>query len=158
MIAVAEKNDGEQVVALTAKTQVFSQEEVDCVRELWQEYIDKGPEVSGYNFLVYRQDGKVLSYSCYGPSSLTDATYDLYWIATDPQAHGKGVGQAVLQATEKAIADLGGRLIVVETSGKAMYAPARRFYAAAGYQLAAIIKDYYKAGDDKVMYTKYLNR
>ncbi|MDD5468108.1 MAG: GNAT family N-acetyltransferase [Anaerolineales bacterium] len=158
MIAVAEKNDGEQVVALTAKASVFSQEEIDCVRELWQEYIEKGADTSGYHFLVYRQDGQVLGYACYGVHALTDATYDLYWIAVDPDQHGQGVGRAVIQATEQAIKEKGGRLIVVETSGKEAYSPARRFYAAAGYGLAAIIKDFYTDGDDLVMYTKHLRR
>ncbi|HKV71519.1 MAG TPA: hypothetical protein VJN62_09745, partial [Gemmatimonadales bacterium] len=48
------------------------------------------------------------------------------------------------------------RLVVVETSSRADYAPTRRFYEARGYTRTAVIPEYYAPGDDLVIYLKDL--
>jgi ribosomal protein S18 acetylase RimI-like enzyme len=48
------------------------------------------------------------------------------------------------------------RLLVVETSSRADYAPTRRFYQKRGYEQAAQLRDYYARGDDRVVLTKHL--
>jgi len=35
-------------------------------------------------------EGKLGGYICYGPTPMTDGTYDLYWIASDPRVRGQG--------------------------------------------------------------------
>jgi hypothetical protein len=57
---------------------------------------------------------------------------------------------------EGRIAERGGRLAVVETSGRPVYDPTRGFYLNMGYREAARIADFYAAGDAKVVYTKAL--
>ena len=84
MIATPKETDGDQIHFITANAGVFSQEEVECVDELWQEYLAQGAEKSGYYWLVERNDeGRLLGYSCYGPRALTSGTFDLFWIAVD---------------------------------------------------------------------------
>jgi D-alanine-D-alanine ligase len=156
MISVPTARDGEQIHTITYSTNVFNQEEMGCVDELWQEYQAHGPEGSGYYFLVEKEDRHVLGFTCYGPRSLTSGTYDLYWIAVDPTARRGGVGRKLLAATEEAIRLLGGRLMVLETSGMPAYVPTRNFYLSTGYTLEATIKDFYKEGDDLVIFTKHL--
>jgi ribosomal protein S18 acetylase RimI-like enzyme len=156
MINIASKEDGPQIHMINASIPIFSQEEVECVDELWQEYLEKGPEKSGYYFIVEKEAGQVLGYACYGPHALTDRTYDLYWIAVNPVVRRSGVGRTLLRASEDAVRRLGGRLLIVETSGRADYAPTRAFYIATGYTLEAILKDYYKDGDDLVIFTMRL--
>ena len=156
MISIAVERDGQQIQSITANTSVFSREEVDCVAELWEEYRQHGAEVSGYYFVVECEDGHVRGYACYGPRSLTEGTYDLFWIAVDPECRRAGVGRMLLEWVEKDIQQMGGRLIVVETSGLEKYAPTRRFYLATGYLLEATLKDFYKDGDDLVIFTKHL--
>lgn len=157
MIAVPNKEDGAQIHAINANARVFSQEEVDCVDEMWQEHLAQGPEHTGYYWLVERDDdGHLLGYSCYGPRALTSGTYDLYWIAVDSTRHRGGVGRRLLAATEEAVRKLGGRLLFVETSGLPKYEPTRNFYLGTGYTLEATIKDFYAAGDDLVIFTKHL--
>ncbi len=156
MIATAAKDDGPQIHTVNANTSVFSQEEVECVDELWEEYLTQGPERSGYYFIVEKENEQVLGYACYGPRALTDRTYDLYWIAVSPNARRGGVGRSLLRATEEAVRKLGGRLLIVETSGLPKYEPTRGFYLATGYKLEATLKDFYRDGDDLVIFTKRL--
>ena len=156
MIMVPSDKDGAQIHAITTNTTVFSQEEMECVDELWEEYQAQGPERSGYYFLVEKENERVLGYACYGPRSLTSGTYDLYWIAVDPTARRGGVGRKLLVASEKAVRKLGGRLLVLETSGLPTYEPTRNFYFATGYKLEATLKDFYSEGDDLVIFTKHL--
>ena len=156
MISVPNDQDGAQIHAISTNTSVFSPEEVECVDELWDEYLAQGPERSGYYFLVEKEDEHVLGYACYGPRSLTSGTFDLYWIAVDPNARRGGVGRKLLAASEDAVRKLGGRLLVLETSGLPTYVPTRNFYLATGYTLEATLKDFYSQGDDLVVFTKHL--
>jgi phosphoribosylaminoimidazole-succinocarboxamide synthase len=57
--------------------------------ELFDGYL-RDPKVSGYNFLSAQRDGRVVGYACYGPTALTEGTYDLYWIVAEASAHGAG--------------------------------------------------------------------
>lgn len=156
MISTAKPVDGDGILRITATAGVFSKEEVDCVAELWDEYLRNGSEKTGYFFIVMKEEGNVLGYACYGPRALTDSTYDLYWIAADRNVKRRGVGRALMEQSEKDMVALGGRLLVVETSGKAEYAPTRAFYEGIGYNKEAVIADFYANGDDLVVYTKKL--
>ena len=156
MISIPNEKDGLLIHAINTNTTVFNQEEVECVDELWDEYQSLGSEKSGYYFLVEKEDEHVLGYACYGPRALTDRTYDLYWIAVNPDARRGGVGRKLLVATEDATRNLGGRLLIVETSGLLKYEATRAFYLATGYLLEATLKDFYSDGDDLVIFTKRL--
>jgi ribosomal protein S18 acetylase RimI-like enzyme len=156
MITPAEPRDGPDILAISAGVEVFNEEEVQTVDELWQDSLNRGAQASGYYFLVDREGEHVLGYACYGPRALTEGTYDLYWIAVDKRQHGKGVGKALIRAVEKEVRQMGGRLIVVETSGLDKYTPTRSFYESTGYTLEARLVDFYRDGDDLVIYTKHL--
>ena len=67
MITSAAEIDGPQIHTINISTGVFSQEEVQCVDELWVEYQTLGSERSGYYFLVDKDNDRVLGYSCFGP-------------------------------------------------------------------------------------------
>ncbi len=148
--------DGSQIMTISSNVEVFEPEEVLVVEELWNEYLTKGPEKSGYDFIVLREDGKVCGFACFGPRAMTEGTYDLYWIAIDKCLHGHGMGKALICQVEDEIRRTGGRLVVAETSGQEQYLPTRKFYLSAGYQNEAILRDFYKPGDDLVIYTKRL--
>ncbi len=154
MIAKALKADGTQVQEITAKAGVFNQEEVDCVREIWDDYVNLGAEECGYNFIVERNGDQVLGFACYGPRDLTDGVFDLYWIAVHPDARRDGVGKRLLTASEEAVRALGGRMLIAETSGTPLYEPTRKFYLGMGYSAEAVIKDFYSDGDDLAIFVK----
>jgi ribosomal protein S18 acetylase RimI-like enzyme len=156
MIIPAVATDGLQIQDITARAGVFSAEEVECVRVLWEEYLNDGPEVCGYNFIVERDGEQVLGFACYGPRDLTEGVFDLYWVAVDPAARRGGVGHRLLQASEEAAHAAGGRMLIAETSGTAAYAATRAFYVRMGYTAEAVIKDFYSPGDDLFIFIKRL--
>ncbi|NWG35444.1 MAG: GNAT family N-acetyltransferase [Chloroflexi bacterium] len=154
MISTATAADKAQIADITARAGVFSQEEIDAVPAMFDEYLRYGAEASGYHFIIYREGEQLLGYAIYGYRDLTDGVYDLYWIAVDPHARRKGVGRKLLQACEEAVRKIGGRLIIAETSGTEEYAPTREFYLRTGFVNEATIKDFYKPGDDLKIFVK----
>jgi len=156
MIEAPQSKDGTVIIKVAVSTGFFSQEEVDCVAELWNEYLQKGADKSGYHFLIDHENGKLRGFACFGPRALTEGAYDLFWIAVDKDCQRQGVGKALMDEAEKEIKHLGGRLVIVETSGKPKYGPTRKFYHSAGYTHEATLKDFYHEGDDLVIFTKKL--
>jgi len=61
-----------------------------------------------------------------------------------------------LQFVEEDLRKRNARLLVIETSSMETYGNTVRFYEKAGYQLASVIKEFYKPGDDKLTFIKYL--
>ncbi|MEW6286866.1 MAG: GNAT family N-acetyltransferase [Chloroflexota bacterium] len=156
MISTASEADKAQIADITARAGVFSQEEIDSVPAMFDEYLKYGADASGYHFIVYREGEQVLGYAIYGYRDLTDGVYDLYWIAVDPNARRKGVGRKLLTACEEAVRSEGGRMLIAETSGTAEYASTREFYLRTGFVNEASIRDFYKPGDDLNIFVKRL--
>ena len=154
MIIAAMETDGPQIRDIAARVGVFSQEEVECVADLWEDYLNVGPVVGGYNFIVDREEDRVLGFACYGPRDLTSGVFDLYWIAVDSNTHRNGIGRRLLNATEAAVCQADGRMLIAETSGTPDYEPTRNFYLGMGYTLEATIKDFYSEGDDLAIFVK----
>jgi ribosomal protein S18 acetylase RimI-like enzyme len=137
----------------------FTPEEVATALELIDEWLELG-EHSGYLTYVLEtqseESTEVLGYVCFGPTPLTESTYDLYWIAVDKSKHRGGVGKKLMKFTEEEIARRGGRLLLIETSSQETYGGTIQFYERTGYELVGKIKEYYKPGDDKLIFVKRL--
>jgi ribosomal protein S18 acetylase RimI-like enzyme len=138
---------------LVASTGVFYREERAIARELLEERLRRGAR-SGYLFFFAEREGELVGYCAWGQVPLTRASYDLYWIAVAPSCQGQGIGRALLERTERAVAARGGGGLYIETSSRTVYAPTRRFYRGAGYAQAAKLRDFYAPGDDKVVFRK----
>ena len=87
---------------------------------------------------------------------MTDRTWYLYWIAVDKQVQAKGTGGVLLRHAEDQIRCEKGRLLLVETSSLPHYELTRRFYAKQGYEVTAVVGDFYSDGDDLVIFRKRL--
>ncbi|HLM43343.1 MAG TPA: GNAT family N-acetyltransferase [Myxococcaceae bacterium] len=114
------------------------------------------PNNADYRIQVADKDGQIVGYVCYGPTPMTEGTYDLYWIASDPEVRGQGVGASLISGMEGDLRRLKARLIRVETSATEAYGPTRGFYASMKYMEEARIRDFYKVGDDLIMLSKRL--
>jgi GNAT superfamily N-acetyltransferase len=99
-------------------------------------------------------DGRGLAYAA--PEQLTDGTWNLLLLAVDPAQQGQGLGRRLVTAVEERLRAIGARLLLIETSGQPGFAGQRRFYTRLGYRREARIRDYYRPGDDKVIFTKTL--
>ncbi|MDQ3262933.1 MAG: GNAT family N-acetyltransferase [Myxococcota bacterium] len=136
---------------LLGRIETFSPEEVQCALEL----IDAGIAGSAdYQVVVATKDGQVVGYICYGPTPMTEGTFDLYWIASDPQVRGQGVGAALVAAMEGDIRRHNGRVIRVETSAMEAYGPTRGFYSGMKYVEECRFKDFYRQGEDLIILSK----
>lgn len=151
-----ERSDLGPLRRILEATKVFRPDEIEVAIELMELALDD-PEQEDYELFSHVDDaGRVQGYYCFGATPMTEGTFDLYWIATDPAHHGQGIGSRLLEHCENRIRGKGGRLIVVETSSQPSYDPTRRFYAERGYTEEARIRGYYKTGDDLVIFTKHL--
>jgi GNAT superfamily N-acetyltransferase len=135
---------------------VFNAEEVATVDELFQGYL-RDPQASGYNFLSCKDGAELLGFACWGPTALSKGATDLYWICTAQNAHGRGVAAALFRAVEAAAASLGRWLIVIWTSSRDEYAPARNFYLRMGCALQTQITDFYDRGEDLCVFVRRIN-
>jgi ribosomal protein S18 acetylase RimI-like enzyme len=145
--------DRPALAELLKKIETFSEEEVACALEL----IDLASAPGGskdYQVLVAAKEGKTRGYVCYGPTPMTEGTFDLYWIASDPAVRGKGVGAALVSAMEGDIRRRKGRIIRVETSAMEAYGPTHGFYAGMKYMEEARFRDFYKVGEDLIILSK----
>jgi GNAT superfamily N-acetyltransferase len=145
----------EKIVISSGK---FNDVEIATALELVDEALEEGEE-SGYIFAILeheRELGRVLGYACYGTVPLTLGVYDLYWIAVDPSYQGKGIGRWLIEYVEKDVLKRGGRMILIETSSQETYSNTTRFYERSGYNLAARIRNFYRIGDDKLVFQKEL--
>jgi ribosomal protein S18 acetylase RimI-like enzyme len=149
-----EGRDREPLASLIQRIETFSQEEMTVAIELVDLALQ--PNNPDYKILVADRDGKLVGYVCYGPTPMTEGTYDLYWIASDPTVRGQGVGASLIAGMEGDLRRLKARLIRVETSATEAYGPTRGFYASMKYMEEARIRDFYKVGDDLIMLTKRL--
>ncbi len=138
---------------LTAATGLFRPDEVAIAVELLDDALAGDDD---YRFLGAYADDRLVGYACWGPTPGTEGTFDLYWIVVDPDRQGKGVGTQLLRAVEDTLTTNRGRLVVVETSSRADYAPTRAFYERRGYAQAARLPGYYAPGDDLVIFLKDL--
>ncbi|MBF0344804.1 MAG: GNAT family N-acetyltransferase [Nitrospirae bacterium] len=134
---------------------VFHPREIDVAEELVIDRLTKGEE-SEYLFIFAEVADVVAGYICYGAISMTEAGFDLYWIATGSACYHRGIASTLLKDAEDHVVALGGRYIFVETSSREQYRPAREFYRKHGYTEVARVPHYYADDDDKVIMMRNL--
>lgn len=150
--------DKDPIRIILEETSVFTESEIAVALELIDIVLNNDHQKDYLIYSAISEDGNVVGYYCIGPTPMTIGTYDLYWIAVKPSAHNKGIGKELLNHAELLIKQRGGRLVVAETSSQPKYENTRKFYVSAQYQELSRIKDYYKIGDDLVVYGKYVSQ
>jgi ribosomal protein S18 acetylase RimI-like enzyme len=134
----------------------FKPAEIAVAEELLDSYLHDSLK-SGYYVFVAEAGSSIAGYVCYGPTPLTEATWDIYWLAVAPTRQNQGVGKSLLSYVEGAIKEKKGKIALIETSSKPEYKATRSFYQGQSYKLACRIADFYASGDDKLIFIKRLN-
>jgi ribosomal protein S18 acetylase RimI-like enzyme len=132
--------DAERAVALELVDARLSHPEIDDYRFLLAFATDDAPRLAGY--------------LCYGRTPMTQAAYDLYWLATSPACARMGVARALVSSMEEEIAHAGGGVVRVETGSREGHGAAVQFYDSLGYARATTIDDFYAPGDDLILFTR----
>ncbi len=111
---------------------------------------------SDYVVHVLEDVNEIQAYVCFGKTPLTETTYDFYWMVIDPRHQRRGFGLMLFQYVEDQIRARGGKLLLCETSSLEGYGRVLRLYEKLGYEFVARINDFYREGDDKLIYKKIL--
>ena len=155
MIRPMEPQDKGPVLGLIRATGFFTAAEVDVAEELMGVYLEK-PDQKDYRVVVVENGQKdVVGYMTWGPTPLAEDAYDMYWMAVAPSEQGKGRGKALVRWLEDEVRRRDGRMIIIETSSQPKYHATRQFYIDLDYKEVAKVPDFYRAGDDRVIYAKY---
>lgn len=148
--------DRDEIAELLRTSGTFNDGEITVALEV----VDAALAAPGSDYHVIVADdesGRLAGYLCFGPTPMTESTYDLYWVATRTGLRGRGVGTRLVLAMESEVHERGGQLVRVETSQLGEYDAARAFYARLSYLEVGRIRDFYRAGDDLVTLAKRLD-
>ena len=138
------------------KTRSFTSAEIDVAMELI-DIVLKDLMQKDYTIhcIVNNQD-QAIGYICYGPTPMTQGTFDLYWIAVDSEFQKQGVGSKLLVFLDEAVRTRGGRMILADTSTIPHYEKTRKFYLKNGFEEVARVSDYYHPGNDRITFCRKL--
>ncbi len=151
------EKDRARLLSMLIKTRAFTSAEIDVAMELIDIVLkDRNQKDYRIDCMVDDED-QTIGYICFGAAPMTEGTFDLYWIAVDPDSQEKGVGSELLKFLEKHLKGEGGRMILADTSTIPQYEKTRKFYLKNGFEEAAVIRDYYYPGNDRVTFCKKLN-
>ncbi|HQL09975.1 GNAT family N-acetyltransferase [Oligosphaera ethanolica] len=155
VIRPTHETDAPSIHAILVDTAMFTDAEVEVADELIDIFLHKAGQKDYIMHSAVDQDsGAPVGYVCFGPTPATESTWDLYWIAVDPKQQGRGIGRQLLRFAEEQCRNMGAKLIIIETSSQPKYQPTQHFYTGNGYIVEARIKDFYAAGDDRLIYTR----
>ena len=139
------------VLEVLTRCGAFNDDEIRVAIEMFE-----GGLAGDYSLLGIESAGALCAYACFGKAGLTLRSWYLYWFCVHPAVQGTGVGQTLQRTVEDRVRQMGGDRLVLETSGRTDYARSRRFYERAGFMVHGRIPDFYKPGDDCIIYCKTL--
>jgi ribosomal protein S18 acetylase RimI-like enzyme len=101
-------------------------------------------------------NGDIVGVTFCEPERLTQGCWNMLAIAVAPQRQGEGIGAALTRHLETVLQSQNGRILIAETSALPEYDQTRAFYRKLGYHEEARIRDFYDAGEDKIVFWKSL--
>jgi ribosomal protein S18 acetylase RimI-like enzyme len=148
------EKDRAGLLSMLNKTLAFTSVEIDVAMELINIVLEDESQKDYQIYCMVDDQNQVIGYICYGLTPMTRGTFDLYWIAVDPDFQEKGVGSKLLSFLEEVVKAEGGRMILADTSTIPQYEKTQKFYLKNGFQEVARIPDYYHPGNDRITFCK----
>jgi ribosomal protein S18 acetylase RimI-like enzyme len=145
------KSDIDGLKKVVDSSELFPSEYLD---EMISDYFDN-PETQDIWF-TYLADNKSVAIGYCAPEKFTDGTYNLLAIGVSEDSQRKGIAREMMKYIEQLLKHNGGRILIVETSTDDAQIGARKFYKQIGYTQEAVIRDFWKDGEDKIVFWKKL--
>lgn len=154
MIRETIQTDAEALFAIVRDSGQFDENGLSHVKETLDTYLAGECE----NLWLTADDGEPVGVAYCAPEPVTGGTWNLLMLWTRRDREGLGLGSALVSRFEKILIERSVRLLIVETSSLPDFAAARAFYDKCGFTQKARVKNFFAAGDDKIIYTKSLDR
>ena len=154
MIRTTTSDDTAAILALAVSAGLFPEDATEEVAGVLAGSLDGS--LGADHCWVTDDDGGPVGVAYFAPERMTDGTWNLYMIAVRPDRQRQGRGAALVRYVEETLTARGARVLLVETSGLESFERTRAFYRTCGYDEEARIRDFYKAGDVKIVFRKAL--
>ncbi len=152
MIRSTQQSDASAILAIVEQSGQFDADGLAHVKDTLEQHLAG----DGEGIWLTADDGELVGVAYCAPEPVASGTWNLLMLWTRSDRHGKGHGAALVKQMERELQDHAARLLIVETSGLPAFAPARSFYAKCGFVHEASIRNFFAAGDDKLVFTKPL--
>ncbi|NLB83703.1 MAG: GNAT family N-acetyltransferase [Synergistaceae bacterium] len=138
-------------------TGAFSEEELAVLEDVLLEWtLHPGRD---YILLTEEQGGAMAGFLIFGPTPMTSFAFDLYWVVVDPAFQKTGVGRKLEERMCSALLEQSDQAVIrIETAGRDDYLGQRFFYLARHYGECGRIPNFYREGDDLVLYCKRIGK
>lgn len=156
MIRLITPNDTTALIALAEATGLFEPSQTEELAQMLDQHFNG--ETENQDLWFTDDDNGPVGVAYVAPERMTEGTWNLYLIAIRPDRQRQGRGVALLRHVEQTLAERGERVLLVETSGLESFEYVRSFYRKSGYDEEARIREFYKAGDDKLVFRKALGK
>eukprot|EP00179_Madagascaria_erythrocladioides_P007004 CAMPEP_0198324976 /NCGR_PEP_ID=MMETSP1450-20131203/12852_1 /TAXON_ID=753684 ORGANISM="Madagascaria erythrocladiodes, Strain CCMP3234" /NCGR_SAMPLE_ID=MMETSP1450 /ASSEMBLY_ACC=CAM_ASM_001115 /LENGTH=159 /DNA_ID=CAMNT_0044028817 /DNA_START=65 /DNA_END=541 /DNA_ORIENTATION=+ len=98
------------------------------------------------------QDGVPIGFGYAAQEKLAQGTWNFLALAVSPSKQNRGAGTAMLQHVEQVLRSRGQRVLIVETSSSSDYDKTQQFYRRNGFVLEARVREFWGAGEDKLVF------
>ena len=156
MIRLTTPSDTNALLALAEATGLFESSQIEELSQMLNQHFSNAAD--NQDVWVTDDENEPVGVAYVAPERMTEGTWNLYLIAIHPDHQKQGRGTALVRHVEQMLTERGERLLLVETSGLDDFEYVRAFYRKIGYDEEARIRDFYKAGDDKIIFRKALER
>lgn len=102
-------------------------------------------------YFVVKKGNNIIAISGYSQDPEVSDLYWLGWFAVKKEFQRKGIGTFLLKKIIKILSDENVRLLCVHTSSK--MPQAIRFYEKNGFVVMGRLRDYFREGEDKIIYS-----
>ena len=143
--------DINQIKKVVDSSELFPSEYLD---EMISDYFNKADTEDIW--FTYIENNTAIAIGYCVPEKLTEGTYNLLAVGVLKESQGKGIASEMMKHIEHLLKEKGGRILIVETSSDDAQIAARNFYKKIDYIQEAVIKDFWKDGEDKIVFWKKL--
>jgi ribosomal protein S18 acetylase RimI-like enzyme len=150
MIRHTKATDTEAIMRIVAESGQFDDEAQGYVRETLKNHLS----VENDEIWLTADDGEPVGVAYCAPEPVASGAWNLQMLWTRGDSNRAGHGGAMVKYLETELRSRSARLLIVETSGLADFAPARAFYEKYGFIHEATVRNFFAVGDDKLVFTK----